>query len=173
MFVGHLGYAPNVVAAERLATAILPLVRQTLPSAKLILAGRDPKPAVVALASLPGVELAADLADVSQLFLRSHISVVPLCAGGGTRIKILEAMAWGLPVVASAIAAEGLGFTTGKEILIADTNEAFAQSVVVLSKEPERFERQRGLAYETARLRFGPSAIEDAVRRGLGRSNAE
>ncbi len=172
VFVGHLGYAPNVTAVVRLATAILPEIRQTLPSAKLLLAGRDPKREVMALAVLPGVELAADPVEMSSLLLRSHISVVPLSAGGGTRIKILEAMAWGLPVVASSIAAEGLEFTNGSEILMAETDDAFAKSVIALSSEPERFERQRGLAYEKARFRFGPSAIEEAVRRGLGQTNA-
>jgi O-antigen biosynthesis protein len=81
-------------------------------------------------------------------------------------------MAWGLPVVASSIAVEGLEFTNGSEILIAETDDAFAKSVIALSSEPERFERQRGLAYEKARFRFGPSAIEEAVRRGLGQTNA-
>src|SRR5690606_26091480 len=81
VFAGHLGYAPNVAAAERLAKAILPLVRRTLPSARLILAGRAPKPEVRALETLPGVELVADPADMSLLFQRSHIGVVPLAAG--------------------------------------------------------------------------------------------
>jgi glycosyltransferase involved in cell wall biosynthesis len=169
LFVGHLGYMPNVVAAERLARNILPLVRRTLPSARLILAGRYPKPAVRDLAALPGEELVADPEDLSPLLARSHISVMPLSEGGGTRIKILEAMAWGLPVIATSIAAEGQQFKDGDEILIAETDAELAEAVTALCAEPCRLERQRRLAYETAMLRHGPSAIGEAVRKGLGK----
>jgi glycosyltransferase involved in cell wall biosynthesis len=168
LFVGHLGYEPNETAVERLVYNILPKVRQALPSARVILAGRDPGPAVQDLASLPGVELAANPDDLSGLFGQSHLSVVPLSAGGGTRFKILEAMAWGLPVIATPIAAEGTGLEDGEEILIAETDDALARSVIALCAEPERLEQQRRLAYKTVMLRFGPSVIEAAVRKGLG-----
>ena len=168
LFVGHLGYQPNIVAAERLALSILPLVRQALPSARVILAGRYPKPAVQNLASLPGVELVANPEDLSGLFLRSHFSVIPLSAGGGTRIKILEAMAWGLPVAATSLAAEGQGFTDNEEIVISDSDEGLAGLIVALCSDPERLERQRRQAWETVRLHFAPSSIESAVRKGFG-----
>jgi glycosyltransferase involved in cell wall biosynthesis len=93
---------------------------------------------------------------------------VPLSAGGGTRFKILEAMAWGLPVIATPIAAEGTGLEDGEEIQIAETDDALARSVIALCAEPERLEQQRRLAYKTVMLRFGPSVIETAVRKGLG-----
>lgn len=168
MFVGHLGYKPNVAAAVRLARNILPLVRRTCPGARLILAGRQPDPVVQGLAALPGVELTADPENLSSFLARGHVSVMPLSAGGGTRIKILEAMAWGVPVVATATAAEGLGFIDGEEILIAETDEALARAVTMLCAEPDRLERQRRLAYDKAMLRYGPQAIEEAVRKGLG-----
>lgn len=168
LFVGHLGYQPNIVAARRLARTVLPLVKRAFPSTRLILAGRYPKPAVRELAALPDVELVENPEDLSLLFARSHVSVMPLSAGGGTRIKILEAMAWGVPVVATPVAAEGQGFADGHDILIADTDEALAKGVVALCSQPELMERQRGLAYEGAMRRFGPSVIEEAVRKGLG-----
>lgn len=167
LFVGHLGYQPNVLAAERLARAVLPLVRLTLPLARLILAGRYPKPEVRDLVALPGVELVENPEDLSPLFAMSHMCVMPLSAGGGTRIKILEAMAWGLPVVATTVAAEGQGLTDGREILIAGTDEGLAGHVVALCSEPGRMERHRSLAYEEVMRRFGPSVIEAAVRTGL------
>jgi glycosyltransferase involved in cell wall biosynthesis len=168
ILLGHFAYLPNVVAAQRLALEILPRIRRSFPSARLILAGREPVPVVERLASQPGVELVANPEDASSLLARSHISVIPLSAGGGTRIKILEAMAWGLPVVATSVAAEGQGFEDGKEILIAETDEALAEAVTALCGEPDRLERQRRLAYEKAVLRYGPQAIEEAVRMGLG-----
>lgn len=173
LFVGHLGYKPNIVAAERLARDILPLVRRTFPSARLIVTGRYPKPSVRDLAALPGVELVADPEELSPLFARSHVSVMPLTTGGGTRIKILEAMAWGLPVVATSVAAEGQGFADGHEILIAETDEALARGVVALCSQPELMERQRGFAYEGVARRFGPSVVEEAVRKALGEIDVE
>jgi glycosyltransferase involved in cell wall biosynthesis len=168
LLLGHFAYLPNVVAAQRLALEILPRVRRTFPSARVILAGREPVPEVERLASLPGVELVANPEDTSSLLACSHISVIPLSAGGGTRIKILEAMAWGLPVVATSVAAEGQGFEDGKEILIAETDEALAGAVTALCAEPDRLERQRRLAYEKTMLRYGPPVIAEAVRKGLG-----
>ena len=173
LFVGHLGYKPNITAAERLALNILPLVRQAFPSARVILAGRYPKPAVQNLATLPGVELVANPEDLSGLFLRSHLGVVPLSAGGGTRIKILEAMAWGLPVAATSLAAEGQGFVENEEIVVSDTDEGLSRLIIALCSEPERLERQRHRAFENVRLRFGPSAVENAVRRGFGQSEPD
>jgi len=167
LFVVHLGYQPNIAAAERLAGAVLPLVRRAFPSARLVIAGRCAKPEVMDLAGLVGVELIENPDDLSPLFAASHVCVIPLSAGGGTRIKILEAMASGLPVVATPVAAEGQDFTHGAEILIGETDEALAEHVVALCSQPERMERQRSLAYEVVMRRFGPSAIEAAVRRGL------
>ena len=168
LLLGHLAYPPNVTAAQRLAREILPRIRRAFPAARVILAGREPVPEVERLASLAGVELVANPEDTSSLLARSHISVIPLSAGGGTRIKILEAMAWGLPVVATSVAVEGQGFEDGKEILIVGTDEALADAVTALCAEPDRLERQRRLAYEKVVLRYGPSVIEEAVRKGLG-----
>ena len=169
LLLGHFAYPPNVTAAQRLAQEVLPRVRRAFPSARVILAGREPVPEVERLASLPGVELVVNPEDTSALLAGSHVCVVPLSAGGGTRIKILEAMAWGLPVVATSVAAEGQGFEEGREILIAETDQALAEAVIELCAEPVRMERQRRLAFEKVMLRYGLPAIEEAVRKGLGR----
>lgn len=168
IFVGHLGYAPNVEAAERLALGILPRVRRAFPTARLVLAGRLPKPRVEELALLQGVELVANPADLSAIYRRGHLSVVPLSAGGGTRIKILEAMAWGLPVVATTLAAEGHGFEAGDEIAISDTDEGLAQDVIALCSGAGRLESQRQMAHRKLARDFGAETIKDAVRKGLG-----
>jgi glycosyltransferase involved in cell wall biosynthesis len=168
LFVGHLGYPPNVDAAERLAGAILPRIRQALPGAKLTLAGRSPKPAVRALAGLPDVELVEDPQDVASLLSRAHLSIIPLAAGGGTRIKILEAMAWGVPVIATPLAAEGLDLVENEEVLLSVTDEGLAEMAIGLCLDPERRARQRIRAHQAVWARFGPQAIRNAVRDGLG-----
>ncbi|MBZ9798818.1 glycosyltransferase family 4 protein [Mesorhizobium sp. ES1-4] len=168
LFVGHLGYPPNVDAAERLAGTILPRIRQILPEARLTLAGRSPKAGVRALARLPGVELVEDPEEVAPLLSRAHLSIVPLKAGGGTRIKILEAMAWGVPVIATPLAAEGLDLVENDEVLLSTSDERLAEMAVELCLDPERRARQRMRAHQAVWARFGPQAIRDTVRAGLG-----
>ncbi|MEQ1840035.1 MAG: glycosyltransferase family 4 protein, partial [Verrucomicrobiales bacterium] len=168
LFVGHLGYWPNVKAAERLATGILPLVHKHFPSALVVLAGRSPAASVLSLAARPGIELHADPPDLSGLYERADIAAVPLSEGGGTRIKILEAMASGLPVVATAIAVEGLDLADGEEVLMAETDEGIARHIVELFRNPEAMRRQCRYARKTVQLRYGSVALDLAVGEGLG-----
>ena len=168
IFVGHLSYPPNVDAAARLASNILPRVRRSFPAARLVLAGRSPAPAVKALARPDMVEVIADPADLSGVFRRGHLSVTPLSAGGGTRIKILEAMAWGLPVVATPLAAEGHGLAEGDEIVIAPTDEGISEAIITLCSQPERLDRMRRAAHGRVMRDFGVDAVRRAVRDGLG-----
>lgn len=166
LFVGHLGYWPNVAAAERLARGILPRVKATFPAAKVILAGRHPHPAVRALAALPGVELHANPESLAVFYERAQFAVIPLSAGGGTRIKILEAIASGLPVVATAVAVEGLGLVENEEVRLANSDEGLARHVIELCLNPDKMRKQIVSAAKTVRLRFGPEAVDFAVRKG-------
>lgn len=168
LFVGHLGYPPNVDAAERLVGAILPRIRKALPAARLVLAGRSPKPAVRALAGLPGVQLVEDPEDMAPLLSSAHLSIIPLRAGGGTRIKILEAMAWGVPVIATPLAAEGLDLVEGEEVLLSASDEKLAEMAIELCLHPGRRARQRIRAHQAVWAKFGPQTIRNAIRHGLG-----
>jgi glycosyltransferase involved in cell wall biosynthesis len=171
LFIGHLGYPPNVDAARRLAHAILPRIRQAFPLAKLVLAGRGPKAAVRALAGSPDVELVENPESVAPLLSRAHLSIIPLEAGGGTRIKILEAMAWGVPVIATPVAAEGLELVENDEMLLSATDEGLADMAIGLCHDAQRRTRQRMRAHDAVCARFGPQAIRDAIRAGLGQEN--
>ncbi|RWD61858.1 MAG: glycosyltransferase [Mesorhizobium sp.] len=167
-FLGHLGYEPNIDAAERLARTILPRIRRTLPAATLVLAGRSPGPPVRALAGLHGVSLVEDPGDTRPLLLAAHLTIVPLTIGGGTRIKILEAAASGVPVIATPLAAEGLGLVENEDILLSDSDEGLADLAVRLCSDKAGMNRLRAQAHASAWSRFGPQAIRDAVRHGLG-----
>jgi glycosyltransferase involved in cell wall biosynthesis len=136
LFVGTLGYEPNMDAAQFLATEIFPRVRAVCPAARLVIAGQHAAPSVLALAPLPQVSVQVNVADLRPLYQQAQVVVVPLRAGGGTRLKILEALALGRPVVSTTIGAEGLDLAAGAQLRLADSAEAFAQAVLDLLGDP-------------------------------------
>ncbi|MDI6827398.1 MAG: glycosyltransferase family 4 protein, partial [Armatimonadota bacterium] len=109
---------------------IFSLIRERNAEIKLNIVGRSPVQRVRALANIEGVTLFSDVPEVRPFYEKSAVSVVPLRSGGGTRLKILESMAFGVPVVSTSIGCEGLDVTHGENILIADTPKAFAESVL-------------------------------------------
>jgi glycosyltransferase involved in cell wall biosynthesis len=168
LFVGHLGYPPNAEAATSLVTSILPLVTRECPGARLVIAGRFPGAELRAIASGPGIQLVENPGDdLAPLYAQADVAVVPLSRGGGTRIKILEAMAFGVPVVATRKAAEGLGFAEGEDILLADTEAELAAHICALGRDPGRLARQREHAFQVATRRFGRGAVSRAVREAI------
>jgi glycosyltransferase involved in cell wall biosynthesis len=137
IFVGTMGYPPNADAAVRFARAILPRVRAHVPEARLLVVGRNPPPAVRALAADAGIVVTGGVADVVEWYRRASVAAVPVRAGGGTRIKVLEALALGVPVVTTRLGCEGLGVEAGRHVLVADSDEAFADRVAELLSSPE------------------------------------
>jgi glycosyltransferase involved in cell wall biosynthesis len=120
LFLGSLDWSPNERAAEFLALHVLPQLRLDHPQLELHLVGRNPSSAVRALAARPGVQLAPNVADVRDAFGQATVLAVPLDAGGGTRIKILEAFASGVPVVSTPVGCEGLDVLHDRHLSIAD-----------------------------------------------------
>lgn len=173
LFIGHLGYEPNIDAAVRLAGAILPRIRKALPDARLTIAGRSPAPKVQALAEQPGVTLVENPAEMAPLLMSAHLTIIPLSSGGGTRIKLLEAMAWGVPVIATPLAAEGLDLIDREEVLLSASDEDLANAAIALCRDRGRLAKQRIRAHEAVWARFGPEAIRDALRHGLGLDDAD
>jgi glycosyltransferase involved in cell wall biosynthesis len=136
LFVGHLGYAPNKRAARRLAREVLPQLRRLCPDARLTIAGRGPNARLRRdLAACPNMTLVADPPDLSDIYRRADLVVIPLGEGGGSRIKVLEALALGCPVVASAKAVEGLGLRPGQHFLQADTATEAAEATRRLGQD--------------------------------------
>jgi glycosyltransferase involved in cell wall biosynthesis len=127
--MGSLDYAPNVDATLYFHQEIFPLVREQI-DCRLLVVGRHPPESIRALAMDPHVEIHGNVPNVLPYYKQAMVSVVALRAGGGTRLKILEAMATGTPVISTTIGCEGLDVTSEKEILLADEPEAFASQVV-------------------------------------------
>lgn len=128
-FVGNLGFRPNAAAADELAGEIWPRVRQAVPGARLDIVGRDPAPELRQRAG-PGVKVVGEVAEVTPFLAAARVTVIPLRAGSGTRLKILEAMAAGVPVVSTALGAAGIEATHDEHLLIGDSPSVLADLTV-------------------------------------------
>ncbi|MEA2396648.1 MAG: polysaccharide biosynthesis protein PslH [Thermoleophilaceae bacterium] len=117
VFVGYYLWRPNLEAAVELVDRVMPLLRARLPGASLRLVGRDPAPELLARAG-PGVEVTGAVPDVLPHLRWAGVTVLPIRAGGGSRLKALEALAAGVPVVATPFAVNGLGLRDGEHVLL-------------------------------------------------------
>jgi polysaccharide biosynthesis protein PslH len=124
VFVGAMDYPPNNDAAIFFAKQIWPHIRKGLEGAELAIVGSNPFPAVLALRELPGVTVTGFVPDVRPYYRDALAAIVPLHTGGGTRLKILEAMAAGVPVVSTPLGAEGLDVADGENLLLVDSGDA-------------------------------------------------
>jgi glycosyltransferase involved in cell wall biosynthesis len=136
-FVATMGWAPNVDAALWFGAEVWPEVSRRSPDARLLLVGRDPAPAVRALAS-SSVEVSGTVSDVRPYLAQARVAVAPLRSGGGTRLKILEALDAGRPVVATSIAVDGLEDLIGEGVVVADDPAAMIDAVGALLEDPDK-----------------------------------
>jgi sugar transferase (PEP-CTERM/EpsH1 system associated) len=136
MFIGNMNYPPCIDAVIYFCREILPRIHEVIKPIEFRIVGSNPHPDVQALTG-NGVHVTGTVEDVLPHYQATAVCVVPLRAGGGTRLKILEAMALGRPVVSTAIGCEGLDVIHGEHLLIAETPEQFAANTVRLLKDPE------------------------------------
>jgi polysaccharide biosynthesis protein PslH len=138
LFMGSLDWRPNQDAAVQLFTQVLPKVREKEPRATAVVVGRRPPEWLLQLAATTaGAELYADVPDVRPFLARCGFLVVPLRIGGGSRLKILEALAAGTPVVSTRVGAEGLELTAGRDLLTCDTIEELPELVAGAIRRPD------------------------------------
>ena len=131
VFTGAMDWYPNHDAVLYFCDAILPRIRTRIPDVSLTVVGRNPGPHLASLARL-GVTVTGTVPDVRPHIDEAALYVVPLRAGGGTRLKIFEALAMAKAVVSTTIGAEGLGVTSNRDIVLADDPDTFAHAVVAL-----------------------------------------
>ena len=151
VFTGSFKYSVNYDAMVWFLRDIYPFVRSEIPGVHLNITGHN---AGRELPSTSGVTLTGFVPDIRPLVASAWASVVPLLSGGGTRLKILEAMALGTPVITTSKGAEGLDVEHGKDVLIADQPEAFARSVIRLLKEPELRDFLANNAYQLVKEQY-------------------
>jgi sugar transferase (PEP-CTERM/EpsH1 system associated) len=149
VFTGSMDWLPNEDAVFYFAHAILPLIREHSPDVFLDVVGRNPSRKLQALAeSENSIRLTGWVDDIRPFLGRGSVCIVPLRIGGGTRLKIFEAMAMGKAVVSTSVGAEGLAVRSGENIVLADTPNDFSQAVISLLRDPRR-RQQLGAAART------------------------
>lgn len=136
VFTGKMDYRPNVDAVLWFVDAVLPLILQQAPNAHFYVVGQQPHARLARLAQHPAVTLTGRVPDVRPYIAGAGVYVVPLRIGGGTRLKVLEAMAMGRPIVSTRLGCDGFAFTGGQEVVFADEPAAFAAAVLALLRDP-------------------------------------
>ncbi|MCC6927899.1 MAG: glycosyltransferase [Gemmatimonadaceae bacterium] len=155
-FTGSMDWMPNEDGVAWFVRDVLPLVRQQVGDATLSIVGRNPSPGVKALASAaPAIEVTGTVPDIRPFLERAAVIVVPLRVGGGTRLKIFEAMGMERPIVSTTIGAEGLPVVDGRDIRIADDAASFATAVIQLLQDPGEGDRLGKAAARQVREEFG------------------
>jgi glycosyltransferase involved in cell wall biosynthesis len=160
-FVGLQTYEPNVDASRFLVEQVLPHLRAARPDAEVHLIGRA-GPEVEALAE-PGVRVLGEVADLDAALAGADLVAVPVRFGGGTRIKVLEAMAQRIPIVTTSAGCEGLGVRDGVEAEVADDPAAFAAACDRLLADPERRVALAGAAAALHAARFEWRTIREGI----------
>jgi len=149
VFLGSMDWRPNIDGVRWFAADILPLIRRRLPDCSLAVVGRLPTGEIRRLAEADArIQVTGTVPDVRPYLWESAVSIVPLRVGGGTRLKIYEAMAARVPVVSTSIGAEGLDVRDGENIALADSPEAFAERCLALLGAAEVRRKQAQAAWE-------------------------
>jgi len=159
---GNLGYAPTVRAAVRFAREVWPAVRRAVPAARWVLAGARPAAAVRRLAGTPGVELHGDVADLAPYLKRAAVAVAPMASGSGVPIKILEALAAGVPVVADPWSAAGLHDPTA--VVVVGDSAAWATALERLLSDPGAAREQASRGLRAWRADYHPEVVRRQIR---------
>jgi len=136
LFMGTMNYYPNTDAVSYMVKSIMPFIWKKDPTVSLCIAGKNPPQSIREFVSNPRIEVIANPEDMSEVAKKCSLTLVPLRFGGGTRLKILDSLAMGLPVVSTSIGCEGLSVRDGSHILIRDDPEQFADAVLQVISDP-------------------------------------
>jgi len=138
VFSGTMDFRPNVDAALWFAATVLPKVRASIPAAEFVIVGQRPHARLSSLRGHNGIRITGAVDDVRPYIAGASVYVVPMRMGGGTRLKVLEAMAMGAPIVSTSMGVDGFDVANGREVVIADDPDRFAIEVVKTIEDVER-----------------------------------
>lgn len=162
-FIGSLDFRPNQEAAAWIIDELWPRVMERAPMARLSIAGSAPPEWLLRRARGSGIETLGYVDDADGFMRRMSVMIAPLLAGGGMRIKVLEAMALARPIVATTLGAGGIEAEHGRDIIIADDAPSFADALVHLLREPAAAARIGSAARATVGARYDSDAIGRAL----------
>ena len=163
VFSGSMDWLPNDDAMKYFARAILPRIRASLPGVTLTIVGRNPLPGVEALSrEHPFIRVTGRVEDVRSYIERGAVYVIPLRLGGGTRLKVFEAMGMEKPIVSTSIGVEGLPVVDGTDVVIADEPQAFADAVLHLLRDRVLAGRIGMAAAAKVRAQFGWKPVAES-----------
>jgi glycosyltransferase involved in cell wall biosynthesis len=143
LHLGTMFWPPNISGVVWFAREVLPLIHQELPETRFVVVGKDPPPEVRALEADPRIRVTGYVPDPTPYLAAADAFVVPLHAGGGMRVKILDAWLWGLPIVSTPIGAEGIQIRDEDNLLLAADAPAFARATLRLLTDPALNQRLR------------------------------
>ena len=171
LFIGGFRHPPNADAVIHFLRDVFPRIRGSLPGVRFVAVGPDAPPAVAELAS-ESVVIAGHVPDVEPCFDGSRVFVAPLRYGAGLKGKIGQSLAWGLPLVTTAVGAEGMALVDGEHALIADEPQAFADAVVRLYGDPALWTRLSVQGRRHVDALFGPAAVKARLAGALAEARA-
>jgi glycosyltransferase involved in cell wall biosynthesis len=164
LFVGTLSYFPNEEGLTFFVRRVLPRLRRaTRRDVVLRIVGGNPTPALIQLAKEPNVELVGPVSNLAPWYREADAVVVPIRAGGGTRIKAIEAFSYRRPVVGTTIGLEGLDVRDGRDVLLADDAAALAHQCLRLMENPELGQQLAEQAYALFKRAYSPEAMARIV----------
>ncbi|MEO0107995.1 MAG: glycosyltransferase family 4 protein [candidate division WOR-3 bacterium] len=164
IFTGNLSYAPNVDGAVFYLTKIRPLIRSRLPNVRTLFVGNHPDKRIIALAQgQPDIVVTGRVPHMAEYLRRAYVFVAPLRIGTGARMKLLEAMAIGIPCVSTSVGCSGLGLEAGEHLLVADDPAAFADSVCRLFRDESLHARLSHKARQFVEANYGMSEVADRL----------
>lgn len=159
LFCGAMDYNPNIDALRWYFGHIHDQLLQLVPTLEVLIVGKAPVPEIRAYAERPGIAVAGGVPDVRPYYRQAWLQIVPLRIGGGTRLKIVESMAIGTPVVSTSIGAQGLDLTHERDAMLADTPEEFARVTARMLNDHTLRHSIEAAGIETARNRFSWTKI--------------
>ncbi len=165
LFTGKMDFRPNIDAMLWFGRQVWPLIWARRPGTTWAIVGQRPHPRLDSLHNLPGLTITGAVPDIRPYLAGSKVYVAPLRVGGGTRLKLMEAMAMGKPIVATSVGAEGFPVVNGREMLLADTPEAFAAAVLDLLANPARQDSLAAAGQAFAQAKYGWDALVPQLER--------
>jgi sugar transferase (PEP-CTERM/EpsH1 system associated) len=165
VFVGSMDYHANIDAALYFAAEVWPSIRARRPDLEFIIVGSRPVDRILALRTQPGITVTGTVEDVRPYYASAVAVVAPVRVGSGTRLKVLEAMAAGAPVLSTTLGVEGLAVTPSYDVLIADSAAAMADTAVALQPNTPEWRSLAAKARELVRSRYDWPIIGETLRR--------